>query len=1251
MVRLATPQERPSQRFIRCVRFNETGSGYAERAARGRARVDAARHSVRECDRRRARLRLPGGRIPPGLVQPKDAAGAFFSSDTFGHFAPMVLTTADNNRTGVAALASRMTKPAVIVAPRSNTTRLEDFEIQRKLGKGSFGVVYAVTRRRDPTEKKKTYVMKQISMGPSRADQEDAINECRVLAKLNHAHVVRYHESFVASGNRLCIVMEYAPKGTVHSLVQGAKPKTLPEDVVWKLTLQSALGLHHIHSLKILHRDIKAENIFLDKDGNAKIGDLGVAKVMTRTVDFAKTLVGTPYYLSPELCENKPYNHKSDVWSLGCVVYEMMTGSHPFNAQNQGALFIKILKGKYAPVRTPAYSHDLKELMDRCLTVNQTRRPDTVSILQSRAAHAKARTLGLELPGDVPAPVPGLGSENNEPDLEVAKRAAAQQRRAATAVGSSRVRDVKPPQHMETRQQIIDRVKSARVDGTDRLPPRTDGFRVAGYGGAGGLAYAAARMADQSNARRPSTALPGGGTVAARSAAVIAGIAAAAAGGGVKGTAAAESELRRIRADSARLAAKAEGAAQNRAAAADAARGAEDEAARRRKEAGDAMRAARERRRQAEEEERIKAKAAAERQRERVATAAAAAEESRAKLMAAKAKLAEKRAGGRAVQSARGIGGYDASRYENERTPPQKTVLPPSPLQGLAVATGALGTAHRRAPSSRKPVAANPGTVAVARPVSAVGVGVQSRPQSAAERREAARVVDADLVAALPESPGGVGTSSRHVAPVDVVTVDVPEFDEARAMAEIAARHVPPRVPVRNTNPLRLGVNDGTVSGSELSVSNPATPSRSRPRTAAGRGVVDVAKARRDAATASRAAIRLAKSPNPSSSRPASAFVRRTEDIFAGGPRGGGTKVVTEGDSPPLASDSRLVPVVSSYAEAHEQKMKATEDQFEGTAASAIGVARAAAAAVNQFVAATTCSDSFGADDGAGMESSGTFSAEELGRVAAETAAAARAAASIASGSSRSDRSSSFDRQESSPRVDVNAAQIPKYHPITDETRTRDGIDGETNGGVPAFVFGNAPGGTDTFDEGTRTSPGSVDRGAVARALRATVKALESALGPPDEETDTDFGDEAIDSQLKPFYDDDGGSESESEPASTPSTPRSAEYYSGSDSEERFVRVHGASRGERVEELVSEMTVTEEAAVAIVGAESFGLLYDFLAKKSEAADDGRLNRPGTPGKVRALSERVFDIIPRDKTEAVTLAYRYMHLVEKLQDLE
>ena len=1206
----------------------------------------------------------------------------------------MVLTT---NNQGVAALASRMTKPAVIVAPRSNTTRLEDFEIQRKLGKGSFGVVYAVTRRRDPQERKRTYVMKQISMGPSRRDQEEAINECRVLAKLNHAHVVRYHESFVASGNRLCIVMEYAPKGTVHSLVQGAKPKTLSEDVVWRLTLQSALGLHHIHGLKILHRDIKAENIFLDKDGNAKIGDLGVAKVMTHAVDFAKTLVGTPYYLSPELCENKPYNHKSDVWSLGCVVYEMMTGSHPFNAQNQGALFVKILKGKYPPVRGVSFSPDLKELMDRCLTVNQTRRPDTAGILRSRAARAKAQTLGLTLPSDVPPPsnpreafdsIAGKYPDGPDP---AAAAAAKQQRRAATAVGSSRADRAAAADRVvnggptETALQAVERIASAR--GADRMSRRVglrpDGISglPVGYGGAGGLAYAAARMADASSAaRRPSTA----NDRTARSAAVIAGIAAAAAGGGVKGVAAAESELRRIRAESARVAARADEAARNRAVAVDAARDAEDEASRRRKEAGDAMRAARERRREREEEERRAA--AAERRRVRVAAAARAAEESRAELAAAKAEI-----GNRRRPSGRVAGGYDASRYETDRTPPpppppsippfpsRKTALPPSPLQGLAAATGADpdAAAPRRAPSSRKPIAANPGTVAPARPASAMPVersgGVArrtSRPKSAAERREAARVADADLVAALPESPGADGVRTRDV-PTGVHPLDRPdEFDEARAMAELAARHVPPKVTFEGKNREQPGepkpARDVDVRAS------PAAPARrSRLRTAAGGGeggVVDVAKARREAAEASRAAVRAAKSPKKSpkkspnaasasrpSSRPASAFIRRTGDIF-GGARGR-TRPVTARDvsdsTSSESSSSKMSPVVSSYAEAHERRTRAPEysrsgdripsSPVKGTAAAAIGVARLAAAAVDHFVA----SAGDGNDGSLGSLAAGSgssISSEEISRAAAEAAAAARAAASVASGGRAEPASSSSEPSSSS---------------------SRDGVEGDKenrDGGAPAFVFGDATGDDDEDDDDDCSPSAAFEdsgdvraadpAGAVARALRATVRALESVLGP------THRSDDAEKNGLKPFYDDEEeSSEYGSEPGTDPGTPRS-EYYSDahdseerSDSEERFAKAHGVSRAERVEELVSEMTATEDAAVALVGAESFGLLYDFAARRSEAAEDGRLRgQPGTPEKVRELSERVFDIVPREKAEAVALARRYAYLVERLESV-
>jgi hypothetical protein len=117
----------------------------------------------------------------------------------------------------VLADAALKTKPpprvgvGKMVAPRANTTRMEDFEVQRKLGQGSFGVVYAVTRKRD-LAKRRTFVIKQVELGPRRSEQEAAIDECRVLSKMDSKYVVKYFESFITKGSKLCIVMEYAPK-------------------------------------------------------------------------------------------------------------------------------------------------------------------------------------------------------------------------------------------------------------------------------------------------------------------------------------------------------------------------------------------------------------------------------------------------------------------------------------------------------------------------------------------------------------------------------------------------------------------------------------------------------------------------------------------------------------------------------------------------------------------------------------------------------------------------------------------------------------------------------------------------------------------------------------------------------------------------------------------------------------------------------------------------------------------------------
>eukprot|EP00201_Polytomella_parva_P018254 CAMPEP_0175071954 /NCGR_PEP_ID=MMETSP0052_2-20121109/19585_1 /TAXON_ID=51329 ORGANISM="Polytomella parva, Strain SAG 63-3" /NCGR_SAMPLE_ID=MMETSP0052_2 /ASSEMBLY_ACC=CAM_ASM_000194 /LENGTH=124 /DNA_ID=CAMNT_0016339293 /DNA_START=199 /DNA_END=569 /DNA_ORIENTATION=- len=123
---------------------------------------------------------------------------------------------------------------------------------------------------------------------------------------------------------------------------------------------------------------------------NVKIGDLGIAKVLTAHTNMAHTQVGTPYYLSPELCEDRPYNSKSDVWALGVVAYEMCMFRHPFTAENPGALLLKILRGNYTPVDAGFFSAPLRDIIHRCLTQNPDRRPDTQAILNNPVLRRKA---------------------------------------------------------------------------------------------------------------------------------------------------------------------------------------------------------------------------------------------------------------------------------------------------------------------------------------------------------------------------------------------------------------------------------------------------------------------------------------------------------------------------------------------------------------------------------------------------------------------------------------------------------------------------------------------------------------------------------------------------------------------------------------------------------------------------------------------------------------------------------------------
>jgi len=152
----------------------------------------------------------------------------------------------------------------------------------------------------------------------------------------------------------------------------------MKEKLLWKILIQSLRGLKALHDLKIFHRDMKSANIFLWKDGTAKLGDLNVSKIAKKGLLYTQT--GTPYYASPEVWKDQPYDHKSDIWSLGCVLYEMCALVPPFRADDMNGLFKKVLKGQY-PAIPSHYSMDMRIVIKTMLQVNTANRPDCDQLL------------------------------------------------------------------------------------------------------------------------------------------------------------------------------------------------------------------------------------------------------------------------------------------------------------------------------------------------------------------------------------------------------------------------------------------------------------------------------------------------------------------------------------------------------------------------------------------------------------------------------------------------------------------------------------------------------------------------------------------------------------------------------------------------------------------------------------------------------------------------------------------------------
>jgi NIMA (never in mitosis gene a)-related kinase len=254
---------------------------------------------------------------------------------------------------------------------------MDKYKVVKIVGEGSFGKAYLCQRKKDT----KKVIVKKINVARMGAKEVKLTElEATLLSRLRHPNIVSFIESFRATGN-LHIVMEFADGGDLEAWLKQRRGRLLSEDSVLHMFVQLSLAIKHIHDRKILHRDLKSQNVFLTSNNVVKLGDFGVSRVLERTMDLAATQVGTPYYMPPEICNNSRYNSKCDIWSLGVMLYELMTLRLPFQGNSMKDLLRNIINRPHTPPSCQ-YSKQLRFLLDSMLHKNMRQRPAVNTFLK-----------------------------------------------------------------------------------------------------------------------------------------------------------------------------------------------------------------------------------------------------------------------------------------------------------------------------------------------------------------------------------------------------------------------------------------------------------------------------------------------------------------------------------------------------------------------------------------------------------------------------------------------------------------------------------------------------------------------------------------------------------------------------------------------------------------------------------------------------------------------------------------------------
>ncbi|KAG8367919.1 hypothetical protein BUALT_Bualt16G0122800 [Buddleja alternifolia] len=285
--------------------------------------------------------------------------------------------------------------------------KMQDYEVIEQIGRGAFGAAFLVLHK---TENMK-YVLKKIRLSNQTEKFKRTVNqEMNLIVSLRHPYIVEYKDAWVEKGNCICIVTNYCEGGNMSEIIRKARRAYFPEEKLCKWLTQLLLAIDYLHSNRVLHRDLKLSNIFVTRENDICLGDFGLAKLLDEE-SIASSVAGKPNYMCPELLAHTPYGYKSDIWSLGCSIFEIAAHHQAFKAPDMTGLINKINRSLISPLPI-VYSSTLKQIIKSMLRTSPEHRPTAADLL--RHPHLQPFLLRCQNPPPVFLPVKSPSPSNTK---------------------------------------------------------------------------------------------------------------------------------------------------------------------------------------------------------------------------------------------------------------------------------------------------------------------------------------------------------------------------------------------------------------------------------------------------------------------------------------------------------------------------------------------------------------------------------------------------------------------------------------------------------------------------------------------------------------------------------------------------------------------------------------------------------------------------------------------------------------------